>query len=63
MNVSELIKELEKVEDKSKEVYFLVNLPWIQLGMDEIRIEEVFDHPIRIVLTDNFPTERYKRER
>ena len=62
MNVSELIKELDKVEDKSKEVYFCIDLPWLDLGMDEARIEEVLDNPDRVLLGNNFPAEKYERD-
>ena len=61
MNVSELIKELEKVEDKSKEVYHWINLPWLELGIDEMRVEEALDLPNRVLLGDNFPSEKLKR--
>ena len=61
MNVSELIKELEKVEDKSKEIFCWIDLPWFELGMDETRIEEALDLPNRVLLGNSFPTEKVKR--
>ncbi len=65
MNVSELIKELEKVEDKSKEVLYRVELGWIKIGMNEMRVESIFDNPNRVVLSSDFiPGKRYfKHER
>ncbi len=57
MNVSELIKELEKVEDKSKDIFFRVDLPLVELGMNDMRIEKVIDGPNpynRIVLSGNY---------
>jgi len=62
MNVFELIKELEKVEDKSKEVRYWVDLGWIKLGMDEMRFEDVLDLSDRVLLGDNFPAEKYERD-
>ncbi len=62
MNVFELIKELEKVEDKSKEVRYCIDLPWIELGMDEMRVEEVLDNPNRVILGSNIPAEKYERD-
>ncbi len=60
MNVSELIKDLEKVEDKSKEVYYKVDLGWIKIGMNEQRVESIFDNPNRVVLSSDFiPGKRY----
>lgn len=57
MNVSELIEKLEKVEDKSKEVRYRVDL-WIKIGMNKMRVEGVIDDPDRVILTSDFSRKR-----
>jgi hypothetical protein len=63
MNVSELIEELEKIEDKSKEVRYQIDLGWIKIGMNEQRVEDVIEHSNRVVLNSIFSHEKYERNK
>ncbi len=58
MNIYELIKDLEKVEDKSKEVFYKIDLGWIKIGMNEQRVEDVIERPDRVILNSDFARKR-----
>ncbi len=58
MTVYELIKKLEKIKDKSKEVRYKIDLGWIKIGMNEQRVEDIIEHPDRIILNSDFARRR-----
>ena len=57
MNVFELIRQLEQIKDKSKTVYFFIDVDWEEVGMNEVL--ELDD---RILLGDDLPPEKHEKD-
>lgn len=56
MKVSELIKELNKVENKTKEVFYWHDLEYVEIGIGD----EILDLNDRVLLGGDFPPETYE---
>ena len=57
MNVFELIEGLTKVEDKSKKVYYFIDVNWEEVGMNEVLALDD-----RVLLGYDLPPEKHEQD-